>query len=274
MKIEFYKYEGTGNDFIIIDDRNEKFPFENVALINRLCDRKFGIGADGLMLLRNSKLQKDFVMWYANSDGKPSTMCGNGGRCIAAFAQYLGIIKSTTIFEATDGIHQAIINDDKVELQMNNVDEIKILNDNLFQLNTGSPHLVKFVESIAAIDVKAEGRHIQTLPEYPKGININFVEMAANAEQQSISNTISLQINIRTYERGVEDETLSCGTGAVAAALCALLKNKNESQIHPIKLKTLGGELVVRCNKMNNNSFHNIWLIGAAAQVFKGEIDI
>ncbi len=270
MKVEFYKYQGTGNDFIIIDDRGEKFPFENASLINSLCEQKFGIGADGLILLRKSATH-DFKMLYANSDGKPSTMCGNGGRCIVAFAKQLGLIEEQTSFEATDGIHQAIIKNNFVELKMNDVEEVNQLNNNVFEANTGSPHLVWFVVSTDEYDVVDTGRSIQTMPEYPKGINVNFVEML---EDTSAAETNFLQLNIRTYERGVENETLSCGTGATASAICALSKRKKIEGNYAVTLFTLGGELVVKCNMLSYSSFSNIWLCGPAEKVFKGEFDI
>ena len=272
-KIEFYKYQGTGNDFILVDDRNNIFPSQNVELIHSLCQSKFGIGADGLILLRKSQ-KYDFAMWYANSNGKESTMCGNGGRCIAAFAQHLGIINGKTTFEAKDGIHEATYNNGYVELKMQNVEVLKSLTKSIYEINTGSPHLVSFVISTEDYDVLETGRNIQQMPEYPDGINVNFVEDLFHIGENNVVDDASIQLNIRTYERGVEDETLSCGTGAVASALCSLSKRKNEAGNYAVKLFTLGGELLVKCNMLSNNSFDNIFLCGPTEKIFKGEIEI
>lgn len=269
MEIEFYKYQGTGNDFIMIDDRAEKFPFENSLLINDLCQPKFGIGADGLILLRNSSTH-DFKMLYANSDGKPSTMCGNGGRCIAAFAKQLGLIQNKTIFEATDGLHEAIVSNDFVELKMIDVENISTVNSNVLQTDTGSPHLVWFVVSTEDFDVVETGRHVQTMAEYPAGINVNFAEELETID----SDENLLPINIRTYERGVEDETLSCGTGATATAICTLSKRKKTAGNYQVKLFTQGGELLVKCDMIDSTTFKNIWLCGSTEKVFKGMVEI
>jgi len=254
--MEFYKYQGTGNDFVMIDNRDLQFP-KNKKTIARLCDRRFGIGADGLILLENDE-KYDFKMVYYNSDGGESTMCGNGGRCLVAFAFFLDIFEHKCTFIATDGEHEAEIHSGIVKLKM--IDVERIHNDgNDSVLNTGSPHYVKYVEDIAGFNVFAEGNSIRNSENYrEKGINVNFVENISDEE-----------IFVRTYERGVEDETFSCGTGVTASALTFLQKNN----LNSIKVKTLGGDLKVYAEK-NGNSFREIWLEGPAKQVFKGEVDL
>ncbi|MEN9522590.1 MAG: Diaminopimelate epimerase [Bacteroidota bacterium] len=266
QKLIFHKYQATGNDFIIVDDRQGLFPKENTELIKKLCHRRFGIGADGLMLLQKSETT-DFKMWYANSDGNQSTMCGNGGRSIAAFAKSLSIINNETTFEAIDGNHKAIIEtNDLVNLQMCNIDSIDELKSNRYRTNSGSPHLVWFVDNTNEYPVFEIGRDVQKSTEYKaEGINVNFIEEV---------NTSENLINIRTYERGVEDETLSCGTGATAAAICYLKKNKIQNGAHTITLNTMGGILKVTCNKLSDTTYNDIWLSGKATFVFKGEIDL
>lgn len=258
MQYTFYKYQGTGNDFIIIDNRTDNFFKNDTKLIEKLCDRKFGIGADGLILLENDK-HTDFRMVYFNADGKESSMCGNGGRCIAAFAKKLGIVANEATFEAIDGKHHATINSNgTVSLQMKDVDAVSLHESYVF-LDTGSPHHVEIVENLNSFDVKAEGAAIRYGDVYgTKGTNVNFVQQEA-----------SDKFSVRTYERGVEDETLSCGTGvtAVAIAMKMLAKTDNDS----IKLATPGGLLTVTF-RQEGNTFSNIYLTGPATFVFKGEI--
>lgn len=257
MEITFYKYQGTGNDFVMIDDRKETFDSKDLVLVSRLCDRKFGIGADGLILIRNHA-NFDFEMIYFNADGSQS-MCGNGARCAVAFSAFLGIIKQKTHFLAIDGAHEAVISKDQVELLMGNVEEIQ-LKQNDFYLNTGSPHHIRFVENVNEYPVFEQGKSIRNNPEYfPGGTNVNFVQQMGQNE-----------IFVRTYERGVEDETLSCGTGVTAAAL-AFAKNKEKATI---KINTLGGQLAVKFISNPDGSFRDIWLIGPAEQVFAGKIKI
>lgn len=257
MKITFYKYQGTGNDFVMIDDRKESFESKNLALVARLCDRKFGIGSDGLILIRNHA-DFDFEMIYFNADGSQS-MCGNGARCAVAFSAFLGIIKEKTHFLAIDGAHEAVISTDQVELLMGNVDEIQSKQDDFF-LDTGSPHYIRFVKNIHDYPVFEQGKSIRFDLQYlPGGTNVNFVQTVGPDE-----------IFVRTYERGVEDETLSCGTGVTAAAL-AFAKNREQATI---KINTLGGELAVRFVSNREGNFRDIWLIGPAEQVFAGEIKI
>ncbi len=256
LQLQFYKYQGTGNDFVLIDNRQQLFPKNNTKLVAFLCDRKFGIGADGLILLENDELS-DFKMVYYNSDGNESTMCGNGGRCIVAFAKKLGVIENNTTFNAVDGLHVATINQDLVTLQMIDVDEVKEKEKYLF-LNTGSPHHVQIVKNLAKLDVAKEGAKLRYGIYGKEGSNINFVSpLHSNAFQ------------IRTYERGVEGETLSCGTGVTAVAL-AMHKSKVTEQNH-IHIHTEGGKLQVTFLE-NEGKYTDVYLIGAANFVFKGEI--
>lgn len=260
MKRTFYKYEGTGNDFILFDDRENLFDHNNVKLIAHLCDRRFGIGADGLMLLRN-KQGYDFEMVYFNSDGNPSSMCGNGGRCISRFANDIGAVKKNEVtFLAIDGEHTAIIGPETVKLKMNDVSEIENGTDYFF-MSTGSPHYVKFTSNVGVMDVVTEGKKIRNNDRFAKeGTNVNF----ATADNGGIF--------VRTYERGVEDETLSCGTGVTASALAASLKGI-ASSADKCAVHTRGGNLSVHFKREGNN-FTNVWLEGPATFVFKGEIEI
>lgn len=260
--LTFYKYQGTGNDFVMIDNRTGFFSKENVPLINFLCDRRFGIGGDGLILLENDATV-DFKMVYYNADGNESTMCGNGGRCIVAFANDLGIINYETTFKAVDGLHYAKVHaNNSIALQMINVDKkaIKINNDFTF-LFTGSPHHVAVVNKVENFDVFANGKQIRYSDLYaPGGTNVNFVEQL---------NTNSFKI--RTYERGVEDETLSCGTGATAVAIAMNVLGKTTS--NKITIQVEGGEVQVSFDQ-NEEKYYNVMLTGAAKQVFKGAISI
>ena len=255
MTVHFYKYQGTGNDFVIIDNRNKEFPIDNTQLIEQLCDRKFGIGADGLILLENSDTT-DFKMVYFNADGNQSSMCGNGGRCIVAFAKYLNIIDTETSFMAIDGIHYATINGNRVNLQMSNIENIEVQDSHIF-LNTGSPHHIEYVENVSEIDVKNLGKEIRNgAPYFQEGTNVNFVE-------QVNPNTFK----VRTYERGVEDETLSCGTGVTAVAIASnYIEKTNEETIN---IETLGGKLSVSFIK-ENTIFKSVFLNGPTQLVFQG----
>ncbi|RZS95470.1 diaminopimelate epimerase [Cecembia calidifontis] len=257
MEIAFYKYQGTGNDFVMIDDRSEAFPAQNLKLVQRLCDRKFGIGADGLILIRNRK-GYDFEMIYFNADGSQS-MCGNGARCAVAFSKFLGIIENETHFLAIDGPHDARVVGDWIELGMSPVSSLSNAGEDFF-VNTGSPHHVRFVEDVASYPVVKEGAEIRYSEPYaPKGTNVNFVTPIGPDE-----------IHVRTYERGVEDETLSCGTGVTACALVFGYQN----ELHEVKIKTPGGKLKVRFSENADGSFQNILLIGPAEQVFRGNMKV
>jgi diaminopimelate epimerase len=255
--MQFYKYQGTGNDFIVIDDRNEQFNLTQEAIAH-LCQRRFGIGADGLMLLQNAE-GYDFKMVYYNSDGTIGTMCGNGGRCLVRFAADLNIIKEKANFIAVDGPHQALVSVDKISLQMMDVYAIDQHGDDFFT-NTGSPHFVRFVKQVQFYDVKNTGAAIRYSEAYQsiQGTNANFVEKLGG---QSIF--------VRTYERGVEDETYSCGTGVTAAALISHVYQGIQS---PVQIKTLGGELSVSFQGNSLDGFKEIYLIGPAIRVFAGEI--
>lgn len=260
MEITFYKYQGTGNDFVMIDNRDNSFPKNDTKLIEFLCDRRFGVGADGLILLENDN-ETHFRMVYYNSDGNQSSMCGNGGRCLVAFAKSLDVIKDETIFIATDGLHNATIFDNNiVSLQMKDVNDVKIEKDYVF-LDTGSPHHVMMAEDLQQLDVKELGSKIRYSELYgEKGSNVNFVKQVSENE-----------FSVRTYERGVEDETLSCGTGATAVAIAMNATGKTNSGT--INLNVEGGKLEVSFEK-NDGKYTNVFLKGPATFVFKGTITI
>ena len=258
MTMTFHKYQGTGNDFIIIDNRNYIFPKKNSSLIASLCDRHFGIGADGLILLEDHKTV-DFSMIYFNADGHESSMCGNGGRCIVAFAKELKLFKKTTTFYAIDGIHSAEINSDKVSLKMINVHDILVSKEFIFT-NTGSPHHIEMVENLDDISVIEKARTIIDSLYSSEGCNINFVEQL---DHQTFK--------VRTYERGVEDETLACGTGATAVAIAMYKIGKSDS--NHIKLDVLGGYLEVQFIA-KDESYTDIFLSGPAQLVFKGTLNL
>ena len=261
MRTEFFKYQGTGNDFVIIDNRNGHDLKLSLDQVKKLCDRKFGIGADGLMLL-NEKPGFDFEMVYFNSDGRLGTMCGNGGRCLIKFAESIGIQKETYKFIATDGEHEARIDTNGIiYLKMNDVDML-VNHHGDYLVDTGSPHYVKLVPQLATFDVVKKGREIRNSREFEKeGINVNFVEQLDEPDK----------IFVRTYERGVENETLSCGTGVTAAALVCY---HNENGFNEVEVKTLGGRLNVEFDRVDDGKFRNIWLCGPAERVFAGTIEI
>lgn len=261
MKIKFSKYQGTGNDFIIIDNRDERFDDSNIDLINTLCNRRFGIGADGLMLLENSG-ETAFRMRYFNSDGKEGSMCGNGGRCIAAFAVHNNLIINPQhfSFDATDGLHEAKFTNGIVSLKMQDVLTIEKLGYDYF-LNTGSPHFVRFIENCDKIAVYEEGKAIRWSDYFkPGGTNVNFVSKIDE-------NTIK----VRTFERGVEDETLSCGTGVVASSISSYLHFATPTNLN---IEVLGGKLQVSFNAHNETHFTDVWLTGPATFVYEGVIEV
>lgn len=260
MNIEFYKYQGTGNDFIILDNREKKYDGLTTEQVHLLCDRRFGIGADGLMLL-DLKDGYDFEMTYFNADGRESSMCGNGGRCLVKFAYHLGILKPVYRFIAVDGEHEAEIDlDGTVSLKMQDVKGIKNSHGD-FILNTGSPHYVKFVPNVMDYDVYRKGREIRYNSTFAEeGINVNYVEHRKDDE-----------ILVRTYERGVENETFSCGTGVTAAALVSY---HNENGFNDVTVVTRGGKLTVEYDRVDEDTFENIWLCGPAEKVFEGQIEI
>lgn len=256
-KIQFFKFQGTGNDFVMIDDRNETFGLDDHQLIAHLCHRKFGIGADGLILIRNHK-KADFEMIYYNADGYLTSLCGNGSRCAVKFASQLGVIKDRCNFMTVEGILEAKIDNDLVHIKMPDVDTVETHKDHYF-LYTGSPHHICFVDELDKYDVFHEGRSIRNgAPYFEKGSNVNFVQKLDKSK-----------IFVRTYERGVENETLSCGTGVTAAALVGGLEGASS----PISVKTLGGDLQISFDKQGNG-FKNVFLIGPAVNVFQGEFSI
>ncbi|TCZ74410.1 diaminopimelate epimerase [Flaviaesturariibacter aridisoli] len=266
MKQTFYKYQGTGNDFVLFDNRDGRYnkladgSRESEETVRRLCDRRFGVGGDGLMLLSKHP-DYDFEMIYFNADGRPSSMCGNGGRCLVKFAADMGLVQTDYRFLAADGPHEASIElDGLVALKMQDVTQIQH-EGNDFVLDTGSPHFVHLTTDVMHKDMVRIGREIRNSPAYVKeGINVNFVEQTNQDDE----------IIVRTYERGVEDETLSCGTGVTAAALvCA----HNENGFNRVEVRTKGGHLAVEYDK-NGNHYTEIWLIGPAQRVFEGTIEM
>jgi diaminopimelate epimerase len=258
MQIAFNKYQGTGNDFIIIDNRKGLFNPSDTILINKLCNRRFGIGADGLILISLHK-QYDFEMKYFNSDGKEGSMCGNGGRCTADFAFRTGIAGKKQKFFAFDGPHEAEINDGIVRLQMTDVTGITTIKGNYF-INTGSPHYVCFVKNVRELDVFSEGKKMRWSEDFaPGGTNVNFAELTNDG------------IFVRTFERGVEDETLSCGTGVTASAIASVLSGHFDKNI--INVRTLGGNLSVEM-KTGEEKITGIRLSGPATFVFEGNIEV
>jgi diaminopimelate epimerase len=266
-KLPFYKYEGTGNDFILLDQREQQYLTRNDnVIIEKLCDRRFGIGSDGVILLQNVKkslqAEYDFEMIYFNASGFEGRMCGNGGRSIAAFAHFLGIvgkkIPEKYCFLAIDGAHEAFVREnDWVEVKMIDVSHVEIGNDH-YILNTGAPHFVVFVDNLNEVNVYEKGREIRYSDRFSKaGINVNFVKSEAEGLQMA------------TYECGGEEETYSCGTGATAAAIATHLRNGRKTDI-PIQMK--GGHLQVRFQPSGNGCYAHIWLCGTAKQVFSGII--
>lgn len=264
MELAFGKYQGAGNDFIICDDRTggilEQLDRANIA---GLCDRRFGIGADGLMLLRSAPTPFDFEMTYYNSDGNRGSMCGNGGRCLVRYAADLGIKRRSYRFMAVDGPHEATtLKNGNVSLGITDVDEIRYSGADLV-LDTGSPHYVRFVKNLARVDVSVEGRSIRRSPEFLKsGINVNFVQ-----EKKG-------KLLIGTYERGVEDETLACGTGVVAAAIAYLHKSDEfKDGDFLVNVTAKGGELSVS-GRCRGGHYSRLQLMGPAERVFSGIITI
>jgi diaminopimelate epimerase len=259
MKTTFYKYQGTGNDFVMIDDRAKTFPVSK-KLIESLCHRRFGIGSDGLILLQEAE-GYDFRMVYFNADGGEGSMCGNGGRCVVRFAHDLGLFTDTTSFIAVDGPHEATVDGDVIRLKMSPVNTVEEHEEYDF-MNTGSPHYVTYVDNIKETEVVNIGKNIRYGPLYgPKGgTNVNFVEVLKDNH-----------LSVRTYERGVEDETYSCGTGVTA---CALSAHMREGWQSPITVEVLGGTLEVDFNELASGLFDDIYLIGPALRVFEGEVEV
>jgi diaminopimelate epimerase len=264
MNVEFYKYQATGNDFVILDNREAHMSFTKEQ-VQKICDRKFGIGADGLMLIEPHPTV-DFNLQYYNSDGSES-LCGNGSRAAVAFASTLGLVNGKAIFNAYDGVHDAeLLPSGIVRLKMKDVNEVQKKEADFF-INTGSPHLIRFVSNVQNYPVYAEGKSLRYSKEFePGGVNVNFIQLLND-------NTIF----VRTYERGVENETLSCGTGVTAAALAVSYLGFSS----PVKIKTLGGDLSVEfsfrpsgLSSGHAGTFTEIYLIGPAKMVFKGELEL
>ncbi|WP_291862584.1 diaminopimelate epimerase [Marinilabilia sp.] len=256
-KFHFYKYQGTGNDFVLIDNRDLSFDGKNVDLIASLCHRRFGVGADGLMLLEPSD-NHSFTMRYYNSDGREATMCGNGGRCIAAFAVNRSVVKEEAYFsfDAVDGVHEAFVNGEIVSLKMVDVSGFEEKEDGLF-LDTGSPHFIRFVDNPAQVNVFKEGKYWRNHDLFaPGGTNVNFVGKPLNGE-----------VTMRTFERGVEEETWSCGTGAVASAIATYIRDGKGTCFN---MSVPGGKLTVSFDVKETGRFENIWLKGPAKYVFEG----
>jgi len=254
MLLKFSKYQGTGNDFIMIDNRDNHF-IPNPEIIQKLTDRRFGIGSDGLITIEDHS-SLDFKMNYFNSDGSQS-LCGNGSRCAVAFARELGIIEQEATFESTDGIHYAFIKNENIHFKLHDVNKVDRLNKNEYFVDTGSPHHIILNEEIESIDIKKRGSELRYSNRYsPSGTNVNFLKLNLNS------------LIVRTYERGVEDETLSCGTGVTACALTAY----NLGYKSPVKIETKGGTLSVSF-EVTDNQFTNVYLIGPAMKVFEGSID-
>lgn len=258
MTLTFYKYQGTGNDFVILDNRNGNIELTK-SQVNHLCDRRFGIGADGLMLL-NTLEGYDFGMKYYNADGNEGSMCGNGGRCLTRFAYDMGIHREHYHFMAIDGKHEATFGEHGwIHLKMVDVNKVENHHGD-FVLDTGSPHYIRPAANVTKVNVFTEGRNIRYSKDFEaKGINVNFVEQTGKG------------IIVRTYERGVEDETFSCGTGVTASALVFA---HNENGFNRIEVQTKGGHLAVEYEKTGEQTFENIWLCGPADFVFKGEITL
>ncbi len=256
MQIQFEKYQAAGNDFIVIDNRKKVF-LKETSIIEKVCDRKFGIGSDGLILIENSKTSQ-FGMIFYNPDGSQS-LCGNGCRAAIRFAQLLNITTTeTTLFHAFDGSHKGVIKEKTINLQMANVQKGREIKGGIF-LDTGSPHFVLFVDNLKQVDVVNEGRKWRNTGLFGKeSANINFVEIQDNNH-----------LFVRTYERGVENETLSCGTGVTASALAASLKGCKS----PTTIETKGGILKVSFS-VNKKGFENIWLEGPSEHVFSGTIHL
>ncbi len=261
MKLNFFKYQGTGNDFILADNRKNEYSSLTQKQIQQLCDRRFGIGADGVMLL-NERPGYDFEMKYYNADGKEGSMCGNGGRCMIKFVYHLGIHREMYKFLAVDGMHEAEIDTDGiVSLHMKDVRNIRKFHND-YILDTGSPHYIKLVTHVMDMDVYKKGYEIRHSKEFEdEGINVNFVEQTDEPDK----------IIVRTFERGVEDETLSCGTGVTAAALVCY---HNENGFNEVEVKTLGGQISVEFDRIDDNRYENIWLCGPAEKVFEGSVEI
>lgn len=253
--MRFFKYQGTGNDFIMLDGYQNTVNI-SVSEIQKLCDRRFGIGADGLIILKKHN-DLDFEMDYYNADGSQS-FCGNGSRCAQAFAKDLGVIDKTSKFLAIDGEHEGKSIGDNFATLMGNVSQVDQLDQDYF-IHTGSPHYIKYVDNIDAIDVQQEGSSIRYSDTYKEeGTNVNFASVDDGF------------LKVRTYERGVEGETLSCGTGVTAVAISYLYKTNSFQK--EVNIQAVGGNIQIQLDRASELEFKNIWLIGPAQKVFEGEV--
>lgn len=262
MIVEFFKYQGTGNDFVILDNREGRWDKLSEKTVNHLCDRRFGIGADGLMLL-NTQAPYDFGMKYYNSDGRESSMCGNGGRCLVAFAHKMGIVQEEYTFEAIDGLHRAqVLEGGEVRLEMMLPQHMRCIDSETWWIDTGSPHFVQFrTDDWNSWDVYGLGKKVRYSEEFaPNGTNVNFAQALDD-----------YSLVVRTYERGVENETLSCGTGVTAAAYLYLHKQDQETGL--VKVRTRGGRLRIGVTGKGTKE-EKVYLQGPATFVYKGEIEI
>jgi diaminopimelate epimerase len=256
VKIHFYKYQAAGNDFVLIDNRSTKIALSKEQ-IAKICNRRFGVGADGVILIDNDT-QANFNITYINPDGSQS-LCGNGCRTAVDLASKLGLTNGKIAFNAYDGVHKAeILADGQIKIQMNDVNQIEEVFDG-YSLDTGSPHYVKFVSGLDSYPVFDEGRKMRYDKHFPKGTNANYIEDKG-------SNSIAL----RTYERGVEEETLACGTGATAAALAASKKGYSS----PLTIFAKGGTLTVDFKLRPSGGFSDIYLTGPAKLVFEGDLEL
>jgi len=256
----FYKYHGAGNDFLMIDNRRGIFDIHDKEKIKLWCHRRFGIGADGILTLEQEP-GYDFKMQYINSDGSMGAMCGNGGRCIVHFANSLGLIRDPKKikFLAVDGEHNAeILPDGLIKLKMRDVENISERNGLPYLYSGTAPHNIVYVDDVKNFPVVEEGRRIRNLDK--EGLNVNFVEVGGDI------------LKMRTYERGVEDETLACGTGATCVAIASHHLGKISG--NSVKIKMPGGDLKIEFEKTAEGKYQNIWLIGPATEVFKGEISL
>jgi diaminopimelate epimerase len=258
MEIQFSKYQGTGNDFVIIDNRDGSITLSN-AQIAFLCDRRFGVGSDGLIVL-GTAAGYDFLMAYYNADGTEGSMCGNGARCLVQFAHDHGIVKEKYFFIAIDGPHEATIEkNDWIHLKMSDVNAVEV-GDHFFVTNTGSPHYVQLVNGVEKFDVFTAGKAIRYNERFKaEGVNVNFIEFHDD------------HLFVRTYERGVENETYSCGTGVTASAITTHLNKLGE---HRVSIKTIGGALAVSFNNQGGGHFNHIWLQGPGTFVYSASINL
>jgi len=257
MKISFYKYQGTGNDFVMIDGRENQLDLTKKQ-IQEICDRRFGIGADGVIILKNHD-DCDFEMDYYNADGSQS-FCGNGSRCAQAFANKIDIVRGDSYFKAIDGFHHGKAIEYFFATQMKDVDEVQKLEKDYF-IHTGSPHYIRYVDDVEKIDVEKEGAAIRNSEPYKKdGVNVNFVSIGKKV------------LNVRTFERGVEAETFSCGTGVTAVAMSFLVKENTHQP--SVSIKTKGGKLQIDLERTAEHQFENVWLIGPAKEVYAGSIEL